>query len=73
MQCLMSYTVMRYTMYTTVPTVNRLSVNLNILMQDNSMYLGKANLIQKICKRGPQSSEIFGQKFKEIIIWANSH
>ena len=38
--------------------------NLNILMQDCRLYLGKANLMQKICKRGPQSSEIFGQKFK---------
>ena len=28
------------------------------------LYLGKANLKQKICKRGPQSSEIFGQKFQ---------
>ena len=27
-------------------------------------YLGKANLMQKICKRGPQSSEIFEQKFQ---------
>ena len=38
--------------------------NLNILMQDCSLYLGKANLAQKIYKRGPQSSEIFGQKFQ---------
>ena len=38
--------------------------NLNILIQDCSLYLGKANLMQKICKRGPQSSEIFGQKFQ---------
>ena len=37
--------------------------NLNILMQDCSLYLGKANLMEKICKRGPQRSEIFGQKF----------
>ena len=37
--------------------------NLNILMEDCSYYLGKANLMQKIWKRGPQSSEIFGQKF----------
>ena len=36
----------------------------NILMQDCSLYLGKANLMQKICKRGPQSSGIFGQKFQ---------
>ena len=35
-------------------------------MQDCSMYLGKANLMQKICKRGPQSSEIFRQKFQWI-------
>ena len=28
------------------------------------LYLGKANLMQKICKRGPQSSEIFGQKLQ---------
>ena len=34
--------------------------NLNILMLDCSLYLGKANLMQKICKRGSQSSEIFG-------------
>ena len=35
-------------------------------MQDCSMYrcLGKANLMQKIYKRGPQSSEICGQKFQ---------
>ena len=40
--------------------------NLNIVMQDCSLYryLGKANLMQKVCKRGPQSSEIFGQKFQ---------
>ena len=38
--------------------------NLNILMQDCSLYLGKANLMQKICNRGPQSSEIFEQKFQ---------
>ena len=37
---------------------------LNFLMQDCSLYLGKANLMQKFCKRGPQSSEIFGQKFQ---------
>ena len=41
-----------------------LTKNLNILMQGCSTYLGKANLMQKICKRGPQSSEIFGQKFQ---------
>ena len=35
-------------------------------MQDCSLYLGKANIKQKICKRGPQSSEIFGQKFQRI-------
>ena len=35
-------------------------------MQDCSLYLGKANLMQKICKRGPQSNEIFGQKFQWI-------
>ena len=40
--------------------------NLNILMQDCRWYLGKGNLMQKICKRGPQSSEIFGQKFQCI-------
>ena len=34
--------------------------NLNILMQDCSLYLGKENLMQKFCKKGPQSSEIFG-------------
>ena len=33
-------------------------------MQDCSLYLGKANLVQKIWKRSPQSSEIFGQKFQ---------
>ena len=38
--------------------------NLNILMQDCSLCLGRANLMQKICKRGPQSSEIFGQRFQ---------
>ena len=38
--------------------------NLNTLMQDGSLYLGKANLMQKICKRSPLSSEIFGQKFQ---------
>ena len=38
--------------------------NLNMLMQDSSLYLGKENLMQKICKRSPQSSEIFGQKFQ---------
>ena len=26
-------------------------------MQDGSLYLGKANLMQKICKRGLQSSK----------------
>ena len=36
----------------------------NILIQNCSLYLGKANLMQKICKKGPQSSEIFGQKFQ---------
>ena len=37
-------------------------------MQDctGSLYLGKAKLMQKIHKRGPQSSEIFGQKFQWI-------
>ena len=29
-----------------------------------SLYLGKANLMQKICKKGPQSGEKFGQKFQ---------
>ena len=38
--------------------------NLNILIQDCNLYLGKASLMQKICRRGPQSSEIFGQKFQ---------
>ena len=38
--------------------------NLNILMQNCSLYLEKANLMQKIRKRGPRSSEIFGQKFQ---------
>ena len=57
-------------------------------MQDCSLYLGKANLLQKISKRGPQSSEIFGQlvcglyfailkslgkNFNEFIIWENLH
>ena len=37
--------------------------NLNILIQDCSLYLGESNLMQKICKRGPQSSETLGQKF----------
>ena len=41
-----------------------LTNNLNVLMQDCSLYLGKANLMQKICKSGPQSSKIFGQKFQ---------
>ena len=31
-------------------------------MQDHSLCLGKANLLQKICEKGPQRSEIFGQK-----------
>ena len=35
-------------------------------MQDCSLYLGKANLMQKIRKRGPQSNEILGQKFQWI-------
>ena len=35
-------------------------------MQDCGLYLGKANLMQKVCKRGPQSSEIWGQKFQWI-------
>ena len=34
------------------------------VMQDCSLYLGKASLMQKVCKRCPQSSEIFGQKFQ---------
>ena len=38
--------------------------NLNILMQVRSLYLGKANLMPKICKRGPTSTEILGQKFQ---------
>ena len=33
-------------------------------MQDCSLYLEKANLMQKICKRDPQSSEMLGQKFQ---------
>ena len=33
-------------------------------MQDCSLYLEKADLMQKICKKGSQSSEIFGQKFQ---------
>ena len=33
-------------------------------MQDCSLYLEKANLMQKICKRGPQSTEILEQKFQ---------
>ena len=45
-------------------TENLKTKNLNILMQGCSLYLGKANLMQKICERGPQSSEIFGQKFQ---------
>ena len=40
--------------------------NLNILVQDCSLYLGKTNLMQKNCKRGPQNSEILGQKFQRI-------
>ena len=43
-----------------------LTKNLSILIQVCSLYLGKANLQQKICKRGPQSSKIFGQKFQWI-------
>ena len=38
-------------------------------MQDCSLYLWKAKLLQKICKRGPQgpqSSEMLGQKFQWI-------
>ena len=35
-------------------------------MQDCSLYLGKANLMQKIRKRGSHNSEIFGQKFQCI-------
>ena len=31
-----------------------------------SLYLGKANLTQKVCKNGLQSNEIFGQKFHGI-------
>ena len=42
-------------------------------MQDSSLFLGKANFMQKISKRGPQSSEILGQNFNEFIIWANLH
>ena len=37
-------------------------------MQDCSLYLGKANLMRKICKRGPQSSEILGKNCNEFII-----
>ena len=47
--------------------------NLNSLMQDCSLYLEKANLMQKIGQRGPQSSEILGKNFNEFIICANSH
>ena len=32
-------------------------------MHNCCLYLGKANVMQKFCKRGPQSIEIFGQKF----------
>ena len=42
----------------------KLQKTMNILMQDCSLYLGKADLMQKIRKRGPQSSEIFGLKFQ---------
>ena len=35
-------------------------------MRDCCLYLGKANLMQKICKRGPQTSEIFEQKLQWI-------
>ena len=35
-------------------------------MQDYGLYLEKAYLLQKICKRDPQSSEILGQKFQWI-------
>ena len=45
-------------------------------MQDNSLYLTKANLMQKICKRGPQTVKVvksLGKNFNEFIIWANSH
>ena len=44
--------------------LKKLTKNLNILLQDCSLYLGKANLMQKTCKKNPQSSEIFGQKFQ---------
>ena len=33
-------------------------------MQDYSLYLGKANLMKKVCRRGPQSSKIVGKKFQ---------
>ena len=48
----------------------------NILMQDCSLYLGKANLMQKICKMGPQTVKVvksLGKNFNELIISANSH
>ena len=45
-------------------TEKLLTKNLNILMQYCSLYLGKANLMQKNCETGHQSSEIFGQKFQ---------
>ena len=39
-------------------------------MQDSSLFLGKANLMQKICKRGPQTVKVvksLGKNSNEFI------
>ena len=42
-------------------------------MQDCSLYPGKANLMQKMCKRILKVVKSLGKNFNEFIIWANSH
>ena len=38
-------------------------------MQDCSLYLGKANFMQKICKRVLKVVKSLGKNFSEFIIW----
>ena len=47
--------------------------NLNILIQDCSLCLGKAILMQKFGKGVLKVVKSLGKNFNEFIIWANSH
>ena len=42
-------------------------------MQDCSLYLKKANVMQKSYKRVLKVVKSLGKNFNEFIIWANSH